>query len=100
MSNDKYCRCSNPEYVRYIDNRESLTSEFFCDYCDKPIGGSDMLVTDPDKHTEGADATPKSLKEILKRKYSMTYICGFFAVNQDHCWINGHCCVCGTPKVI
>ena len=24
----------------------------------------------------------------------MSFICGFYAVNQDHCWINGHCVVC------
>lgn len=22
-------------------------------------------------------------------------ICGFYAVNKKHCWINGHCVVCG-----
>lgn len=22
------------------------------------------------------------------------FICGFKAVNSDHCWINGHCAVC------
>jgi len=22
------------------------------------------------------------------------YECGFFAVNNDHCWINNHCVVC------
>ena len=24
----------------------------------------------------------------------MKYECGFFAVNNDHCWINNHCVVC------
>jgi hypothetical protein len=28
----------------------------------------------------------------------MNYICGFFAVNNDHCWINGHCAVCKIPQ--
>lgn len=27
----------------------------------------------------------------------MTYICGFYAVNNTHCWINGHCAVCNKP---
>lgn len=24
----------------------------------------------------------------------MDYVCGFYAVNGKHCWINGHCVVC------
>lgn len=28
----------------------------------------------------------------------MKYICGFYAVNNKHCWINGHCCVCNISQ--
>lgn len=30
----------------------------------------------------------------------MKYECGFYAVNKDHCWINGHCAVCRIDKQV
>ena len=32
--------------------------------------------------------------EDKKEDSSVKYECGFFAVNNDHCWINNHCVVC------
>jgi len=26
------------------------------------------------------------------------YVCGFKAVNSDHCWINGSCVVCSVSE--
>lgn len=28
----------------------------------------------------------------------MTYTCGFYAVNKEHCWINGKCVVCNIKQ--
>lgn len=105
-------RCLNPTHSSYRSQKYyiartyyNLVERFICQGCCRILGSYSFspLVY------EGVDGYKiQDLDHLLERvpklqekgfKDMLDYVCGFYAVNKKHCYINGRCVVCKEAEL-